>query len=432
MHSLVNLIKKTYRMAGPRQGRVIMHNVAFLSGLQLISFILPLIVLPFLFRVIGPERFGLVFFSQALMQYLIILTDYGFNITATKEISICRHEQAKVRAVFSCVLTVKILLTVLAGVLLFVMIFFIPRFREDWTVYAFNFGAVVGSTLFPVWFYQGTEKMKYIARLNIIGEFIYALFIFTFVHGPQDYLIVPLTNSIVPLITGIIALSVVFTKFKVGYRIPQPRHIWRQLRLGWNIFISVVAINAYSTRVFVVGLMTNNALTGYYSIAEKMANVAQTFPLSSFSQAIFPRLSKIFHKNRAKAYQMMLQTQRITITIGLIFLPVIFALAPVIVRVICGQDYPEVVLTFRILLMSVFFVSGNAFRVQFLLVSGKTHIYSRIHVYAALAALPLIVYLIYCFSYAGAAMATVIVEAGVFTVTYFAVRKMSAGYPKSS
>jgi PST family polysaccharide transporter len=213
----------------------------------------------------------------------------------------------------------------------------------------------------------------------------------------------------------------------VPFQLPDYPQVRRQLQAGWNVFISVVAINAYTiTRVFVVGLLTNNTTTGFYSIAEKIANAVQTFPLSSFSQAIFPRLSSIYRRNKNKALKIMQQVQLITVIISLIFLPVIFVLAPWIVKLVCGADYPATILSLRFLLVSIFFISSNAFRVQFLLVCGRTDIYSKIHITMALLGLPLIILFIYSFSYVGAAMATAIIEAGVFTVTYFTVKKLSS------
>ena len=412
-------------MAGPRERKVVMKNVASLTMLQAITYILPIVILPYLFRVIGPERFGLIAFAQAFVQYFMIMTDYGFSISATKEISLCRNEHAKVSRIFSSVMTIKIALAFLSLGVLGIIIYFIPRFRNDWMVYAFSFGAVAGNTIFPVWFFQGTEKMKYIANLNIIGGIASALSIFIFIRGPQDYLMVPLITSCASLITGLLGQYIVFSKFRVSFEFPGYNNVRQQLEAGWNIFISNVAINAYTTtRVFTVGLLTNNATTGFYSIAERIASLFQTFPLASFSQAIFPRLSKIFHKNKTKAFKIMQRIQQITINISLICLPVIFIFSHLIVRVVCGRDYQNTVLSLRLLLISIFFISANAFRVQFLLVCGKTHIYSRIHVIMAMIGLPLIFLLIYSFSYAGAAIATIAIEAGIFTITYFTVKRL--------
>ncbi len=425
MRYLIKLIKHTYSLAEPHGSKLVMDNVAFLSGLQAITYLLPVIVLPYLFRVLGPGRFGLIAFAQAFVQYFMILTDYGFSVSATKEISLCHNENIKVSRVFSSVMTIKAALAFLSLLTLLALVYFVPKFKEEWIIYVFSFGVVAGNTLFPVWFFQGMEKMKYIANLNIAGEMIYVILIFSLVKGPGDYLMVPIVNSLVLLTIGLSGQYIVFKKFKVSFKFPEYKNIRHQLKAGWNVFISIVAINAYTTtRIFAVGLLTNNITTGFYSIAEKIANVAQTFPLSSFSQAIFPRLSKIFHKNKIKALKIMRQIQRITMNISLICLPIIFIGAPLIVRVVCGGDYPATVLSLRLLLISVFFIAANAFRAQFLLVCGKTEIYSRIHVIMAMVGLPLIILLINSFSYVGAALATVAIEAGIFTITYFTVKKL--------
>lgn len=425
MQSIFKLIRKTYNMAQPHERKAVLSNVAFLSALQTITYILPIFIIPYLFRVIGPEKFGLIAFAQAFVQYFMIITDYGFNISATKEISLCRNEHSKVCNIFSSVMTVKMGLAFLSLIILATIVYFIPKFRGDWPVYALSFGAVLGNTLFPNWFFQGTEKMEYIANLNIAGGIIYALLIFIFVKAPQDFLIVPLISSCVFLATGILGQYTVFRRFKVQFSLTEYKNIKQQLRAGWDIFISIAAINAYTTtRIFAIGILTNNTVTGFYSIAEKISGLFQTFPLTSFSQAVFPRLSKIFHRNKKRALEIMQRLQQISVAVSLIFLPLAFIFAHFIVRIVCAGDYLETVLSLRLLLISVFFISANAFRVQFLLVCGKTHIYSRIHVVMAMIGLPLIFLLISSFSYVGAAVATVTIEAGIFCITYLTVRAL--------
>jgi len=426
MRPLIKLIQKTYRMVEPHEGTRVLRNVTSLSGLQAVTYLLPIIILPYLFRVIGPEKFGLIAFAQAFVQYFMILTDYGFSVSATKEISLCHEDKIKVCNVISAVMTIKTILAFLSLLVLCMVVYFVPRFKDDWMVYALSFGAVIGNTFFPAWFFQGTESMKYTAKLNIIGQFAYAFGIFILVHRHNDYLLVPTITSLSALITGLWGQYILFTRFDVSFQWPKLKDLCHQLQAGWNIFISVVAINAYTnTRIFAVGLLTNNTLTGFYSIAEKIANVVQTFPLSAFSQAIFPRLSKIFHKNKMKAFEIMEHVQRITVIVSLIFLPLIFVAAPFIVGLVCGGNYPAAVLSLRFLLVSVFFIGSNAFRVQFLLVCGKTDAYSKIHITMAAIGLPLIIILINTFSYAGAAMATAIIEAGVFLMTYTTVKKLT-------
>ncbi len=425
MRTLIRQIKKTYGLAAPHERRTVLRNFASLSVLQAITYVLPVLVLPYLFRILGAEKFGLIAFAQAFVQYFMILTDYGFSISATKEISLCQHHPEEVSKVFSSVMMVKLALALVSFAILACAVYFIPKFRTDWMVYALSFGVVLGNTLFPVWFFQGTEKMKYIADLNIAGGILTLVCILFSVHGPQDYLMVPLITSCVSLITGILGQYIAFKKLGISFRFPGYTSLHQQVTAGWDIFISVVAINAYTTtRIFAVGLLTNNATTGFYSIAERLAGLCQTFPLASFSQALFPRLSKIYHRSKSRAFDFMNRIQLIVINFSLICLPVIFVFAHPLIKLIFGGDYPETVLSFRLLLVSVLFISSNALRVQFLLVCGKTHIYSRIHVIMAMVGLPLIFLLIVSFSYVGAAIATILIEAGIFTVTYVTVQKL--------
>ena len=422
---MVSLIKNILKMVSGKERRVVLDNAFSLSTLQGINYILPIVILPYIIRVIGPEKFGLIAFAQAFVQYFMILTDYGFNFSATREISLCREQKNKVCTIFYSVIAIKIILALVSFLILILVLRFIPKFKNDWLLYVFSFGTVIGNTLFPVWFFQGTEKMKYISGFNIIAGVIYTLGIFIFVKRPADYLYIPLINSLVYLGTGILGLYVVFKKFSLPFILPIYTDIKGQLKSGWNIFYSIVAINAYTTtRIFAVGLLTNNVLTGYYSIAEKIANIIQTFPLASFSQAIYPRLSHIFLKNKRKAMELMHKIQKVTTTGFLISLPIIFLLTPWIVRIICGADYQEVIIALRLLLVSVFFVGANAFKVQFLLVSGKTDIYAKIHALMAVLGLPLIFLSIYSFSYVGAAVSTIIIEAGIFALTFQAIKNL--------
>jgi len=409
-----------------KERKIVLGNFISLTTLQGISYILPLAVLPYLIRVIGIEKFGLIAFAQSLVQYFMILTDYGFSLSATRTIALIGEHKGKISALFSSVMTVKLIFAAISLLALSALLYLVPRFRADWIVYILCFGTVIGSTLFPIWFFQGKEKMSYIAVVNVISGITYAICIFIFIHGPQDYLLVPLLGSLLSIISGILGLYIAFKKFRLEFILQKYVDIKRELKTGWDIFISILAVNAYTTsRVFAVGLLTNNALTGYYSLAERIANIIQTFPMDSFTRAVYPRISNVFAKNKQRAVAIMYRIQD-GITLGFVIsLPIAYFIAPWIINLACGAAYQEVVLALRLLLAAVFFVGANNFKVQFLLVCGKQDLYAKIHIAAALTGLPLIFILIHQFSYVGAALATVLTEAGVFVLTSLIVEKLA-------
>jgi PST family polysaccharide transporter len=414
------------RIVTHKEKRIVLGNFLSLTSLQTINYFLPLIVLPYLIRIIGMGKFGLIAFAQSLVQYFMIFTDYGFSLSATKTISLIGEHKQKINEVFSSVMTVKLIFSAISFLILCVLLFFVPKFKADWLIYVLSFGSVIGSTLFPVWFFQGKEKMSYIAVVNVLSGLIYALCIFIFVDGPEDFLLVPLFNSLLSIISGVLGLYIAFRKFRIEFILQKYTSIKRQLKTGWDIFISILSINAYTTsRVFAVGLLTNNVITGYYSLAEKIANYIQTFPMDSFTRAVFPRISNVFARNKQRAIAIMYRIQD-GITLGFVVsLPLAYLLAPWIIKIACGETYQEVVLTLRLLLAGVFFVGANNFKVQFLLVCGKQDLYARIHIAAALIGLPLIFISICQFSYMGAAFTTVLTEAGVFIFTSLAVEKLA-------
>jgi len=406
--------------------KLVLENFFSLSILQGLSYVLPLLILPYLIRVIGAERFGLIAFAQAFVHYFMILTDYGFSLTASRRISLHKDKKHKVKTIFSSVMTVKIILTAFSFLVMLLIIQSVPRFRQDWLVYMFSFGAVTGNILFPTWLFQGAERMKYVTAINVIGGLIYTACIFIFVKTTANYIYVPLLNSILALGTGIAGMIIAFRKFGLEF-VEQPFElIQEEFKTGWSVFVSVIAINAYtSTRIFAMGLLTNNILTGYYSIAERIAYFIQTFPLDSFSQAIYPRLNRIYHKNKNRALKLMRKIQTSTTITYVIAIPTIILLAPWIVQIICGQKFETVILNLRLLLIAVFFVCSNAFRIQFLLVCNRQDIYSKLHLAAAIVGLPLIFIFVFLFSYPGVAISAITIEFAILLVTKHTIKKYS-------
>ena len=148
--------------------RVVANNFLSLSTIQAINSLIPIITLPYLLRVLGVEYFGLITFAQALIMYFNIITDFGFNFSATRDIARNIENKKKVSLIFSTVMIIKLFLLVFSFVVLSIIIFSFKQFRSDWLIYYLTFGMVFGQTIFPIWFFQGIEKMKHIALLNLL------------------------------------------------------------------------------------------------------------------------------------------------------------------------------------------------------------------------------------------------------------------------
>lgn len=288
------MINKIKNIANTEDKKRLLSNFFSLSVLQGANYILPLITLPYLVRVLGVEYFGLLAFATATVMYFQILTDYGFNLTATREISIHRDNKEKVIEIFSSVMTIKIILMFVSFFLLSILVFSFEKFSQDALVYFLTFGTVVGQVLFPVWFFQGMERMKYITYLNILSKVIFTIAIFVFVKEQSDFYLVPLLTSIGFLVAGIWSLYLIKKEFGVGFEVQTIDTIKHHLVEGWDIFVSMVFISMYrSSNIIILGLLTNNTIVGYYSIAEKVVKTLQSLQ-DVVGNTLFPYLSKKF------------------------------------------------------------------------------------------------------------------------------------------
>ena len=394
-------------------------NFLSLSILQALNYILPLITLPYLVRVLGLEKYGLISFAQAFIAYFTILTDYGFGLSATREISIHRDDREKVSEIFSSVMTIKFFLGILSFIILAVILAFIPRFGNDWLIYIFTFGTVLGNILFPVWFFQGMENMKWITILNVIARGIFTVLIFVFVHKESDYLNVAIINSLGSIIAGIISLIIVFKNFKVKFIFPKLESIKNQLKEGWHIFISNIAISLYTvSNTFILGLFTNNTIVGYYSGAEKIIKAVQGL-ITPISQTIYPYLSKLATDSKEKALIFLKRLIKLVGIITFIISLLIFILAGPIVNIILGSKYQESILPLRILSFIPFIVVlSNVFAIQGLYNFGKQAIVSKYVVIIALLHLAYLTFFIHLYQAIGVAISWTITEI-LITITSF-------------
>ena len=252
----------------------IASNFISLSVLQVANYILPLLVLPFLVRVLGSEKFGLIMLAQAIATFLMVAVDFGFSLSGTREISISREHKDKVSEIFSAIIIIKIILVLIWFLLLIIIVESVPRFREDSIVYYLSLGTVIGHAIFPVWLFQGIEKMEFVSGINILSKVIFTALIFLLIRNETDYILVPMFNSLGYIIAGIVGLLLSF-KY-INFTLPKVALMKRLISESFSLFLGKLATNLYTTcNILILGLFTGNAIVGVYSSMEKLLLAAK-------------------------------------------------------------------------------------------------------------------------------------------------------------
>ena len=386
-------------------------NFVSLSVLQGANYILPLITFPYLVRVLGPSKYGLIAFAQAFIQYFNILTDYGFNLSATREISINREDKGKVSEIFSSVMIIKFALLILSFIIVTIIVFSFGKFKKDWLLYYLTFGMVIGQVLFPVWFFQGMERMKYITFLNITAKLIFTVCIFIFVHSVSDYIYVPLIRSLGFITAGVMALWIVFKEFKLRLSIPNLNVINYRLKEGWYIFLSEISGNLYGQGTIVIlGIVSTNKIVGYYSVGEKL--VKSIAGLSQpLAQAIYPFISK---KTKEEIAYIFKNWGRIAVLVVLLFLILTFLPTNIFYFYLVKIHNCNLQITIVLLFIGMFFSILNVLKQPFVYALKLDKLNTRMYAFTGISFIPVCFLLSYLFNMIGTAISFLYVELVIF------------------
>lgn len=403
--------------------KVLVKNFTSLSLLQLANYIFPVITLPYLVRVLGPEKYGLINFAAAFSAYFVIITDYGFNLSATQEISVNRNDKEKVSEIFSSVLTIKIILFFLSSGIFFLIVNMFELFSNDAGLYSIMFIGVVGIVLFPLWVYQGVEQMKYILIINVAIRSVTIVSIFLLVKVENDYLLLAVIYTITQVMTGITGLFFAIRKFDLRYLFPSKVQLLEQLKKGWNLFLSSIWINLYTTsNVFILGLFAPNSVVGYYSAADKVRIAFQGI-LSSMSQSVFPYVNKLLAESYQKFISFNRKLLKISVMIGIIISSSLFLFAEPIVKIVLGNEYSPSVIVLRIIawLPLIIFLS-NVFGIQTMLPLNYQKRFSQILFLAALINLMISFSIVPSYFEIGTAVSMLVTEIFVTLSFYIFIR----------
>jgi len=355
----------------------VVSNMVSLFILQGSNYILPLILLPYLVHVLGIEYFGLLAFATATISFFRGVVSYGFDLTGTQQISIHRDNPKKLTEIFNAILAVKFILALLSLFLLSILLLFVDKFHEHWEVFLYTFIIVFGDVLFPVWFFQGVEKMKMITYLRIAQKSFLVLLVILLVHNQDQYTWVPLIDAISSIVVGLIAIYYISKNQGIFFKLPKIEHIIFQFKNSWHIFVSNLSVFLYSTvNIFLLGLLTNNTNVGYYSVAMKIYMAIRGL-FTPIIQALFPFLAKKYKESQINYYNMVNKLSKAYVVILALLAVITYCFSQELVGLISGKQIIESENILRILAISIVFAIGSFFT-PLLVIKGEGKTLSKI------------------------------------------------------
>lgn len=395
----------------------IRRNIVALLALQGSNYVLPLVTIPYLLRVLGPENFGRVAFAQAFIQYFLVVTDYGFNLTATRTVAKSRNDAEALSVFASTVMTIKSALMLLGFLAMIGIVWLIPEWRSDWSLFAFAYLSVLGGVLFPVWIFQGIEHMRHIALFSILSRLAVVTAIFLLVHESSDYRLAAGLQAASTAIAGALALWALPKLIKIRWHWPGIREIRVVVKDGWHVFISNFAVTLYtSSNIFFLGLLTNASVVGYFAAAEKLLKAVHGLVLP-ISQAVYPHIAALTVQSRESALAFIGKVLRLQGSMTLLMSMLLFLAAEPLVLLLFGYRFEPCVVLVRWMAPLPFLIGlSNIFGIQTMLNFDMTSEFSRTLIASGLLNTVLIFTLVPILNAEGAAISVLITELAVTTI----------------
>lgn len=380
-----------------KDGKVLASNFAYLSLLQVAGYVFPLITLPYLARVIGVDGFGKIAFASAVIVWIQTIADWGFNFTATRDVARNRDNIAVVSQIFSNVLWARLLLMVVSLAILLVLIAFVPDFKENADVILVTFLLVPGHILFPEWFFQAMERMRYITVLNLLSKLVFTVAVFLCVKTKDDYVLQPLLVSLGYLVAGIIAMYYIILKWRVRLHSVSIKTVLLTIKTSSDVFINNLMPNLYNSfSTMLLGFFGGSVANGLLDAGTRFVNITQQF-MGVVSRTFYPFLSRRIEKHSLYA--------KLNITCAIVCSLLLFVLAPYIIRLFFTIDFEQSIVVLQILSVSIIFLSlNNVYGTNYMILEGRERDLRNITAICSIVGFIASFPLIYYWGYIGAAI----------------------------
>ncbi|MCJ7458548.1 MAG: flippase [candidate division Zixibacteria bacterium] len=385
----------------------ILRNFSFLLGADLITKALGFISVIYLARVLTVEGFGKIEFAQAIIIYFVLLVNQGLDLWGVREIA---KGQEKIKEIVNNVLSIRFFLSLLAYGLL---VIFVLLINKPWDIkqLILIYGLSIFTFSFTLnWFFQGIERMEFIALGQLMNQLLYVGGIFIVVKNSSYVFQVPLIKVIAAFFS-LCLLALLFFKLNGSFKLSLNPSAWKEIfKQSLPMGFSLVVIQIYyNLDTIMLGFMKGVTVVGWYNAAYKIVLVFVGFA-SLFGTAVFPVLSRCYKESLDQFRKFVLQFSRLTIFFGLPIAVGGTILSDQIIRFVYGSAYQSSILPLQILIWSVFTVYFNCSFAFCLLASDRQKEYMYSVLIGAVVNLTLNLILIPKYSMLGASIATIVCE----------------------
>lgn len=326
----------------------IVNNTIMLMIFNIAKILFPFITLPYLTRVLTTDTYGVVTYVKTVMTYMQIFVDFGFVLSATKDIVKVRDDKEKMEYIVGDTLIARIILGIIGFAIVIILAFALPILRDNILYTVLSYIVVFASIFLMDFLFRGIEKMHIITIRFIIMKTISTVLTFFLIKNDSNILLIPILD----IISSVVAIILVFFEIKkmnIKMKFSKVTNAINSIKDSFIYFLSNVASTSFNALgTIIIGIYINTTEVAYWGICMQIIGSIQAC-YSPISDGIYPEMIKNKNLNLIK------KIIKIFVPIVAVGCVLAYFLAKPVFMILGGKKYLEAVPIFRLLIPALFF-----------------------------------------------------------------------------
>jgi len=267
---------------------------------QSVNIFVALLATRVLFSTLGEAQYGLVNLALSVVLLSSVTVRYGYHLNGPKRIALFRDDLVKKQALINEIITTRTIIAVGMAIILFCMTYFFGFFKSYATLLYYSLVLLFGQALFPMFYFQGNDKISGVTLVNTFAKGAYLLLIILFIKTPKDGVYVNFLLGATSIVVYVFFWISIYKKEKIKWVWSRVNNIKNRLIENFHFFISTIAGHvSIHGGLIILANFVNNTVLGEFALAEKVALLMRMVPVF-FTQAILQKATIFFEKDQTQ------------------------------------------------------------------------------------------------------------------------------------
>ena len=268
-------------------------NTLWQYGLQILKYLFPLLLIPYLTRILGTEGYAVYAYVLSFMGVVQTIADFGFTLSGTKKVVDLRGDTAALSRLVGAITVARLML--LCGLFVCVMVVtrFIPIMAENTAYVIWAFFATAGRTVLPDFIFQGNERMGPLTTRYFASKGVQVALTILLVRGPGDLILVAVADVLSEIVDISWSYRAQKRMFGVGIARPTFKESFEELRVSAIYCVSNVSSSLFSgfTTVIIGLAITSKTDIAFWSLTLTTVNAVQSL-YTPIANSLYPHMIK--------------------------------------------------------------------------------------------------------------------------------------------